>query len=112
MPTGASRPNDGLSPRRLTTLTEVCESPRLGPFAWQEGRRLWILDGRPGDWVLAELRFDPDVCRYLEIRRSSYRWPREAAGALLSRAIAGGRDQATDAARSLLKWAERLDQAR
>ena len=112
MPTGVSRPNDDRSPRRLTALTDVCETCRLAPFAWQEGRRLWILDGRASHWVLAELRFEPEACRYLEVRRSSYRWPREAAGALLSKAFAGGQNQAEDAARSLLEWAERLEEAR
>jgi hypothetical protein len=111
VPTGATRPNDDLSRRRPTMLTEVCETCRLAPFAWQEGRRLWILDGRASDWVLAELLFEPESCRYLEVRRSSYRWPREAAGALLSRTFAGGQRQAEQAARGLLEWAERWERA-
>ena len=32
----------------------------------------------------------PDECRYVERRRATYEWPREAVGALLSRALASG----------------------
>jgi len=105
----AAKSNDDLSPRRLPSRAGVCDSFQQTPFAWQNGRRLWILDGRATDWVLAEMVFEPQSCRYLEVRRSSYRWPREAAGALLGRALANGQPNAEDAARSLAEWATRTD---
>jgi hypothetical protein len=108
VPTGAAaRPDDDLNPRRQTARSGLCESDQLTPFAWQDGRRLWILDTYGADWVLAELLFDPQSCRYLEVRRSTYRWPREAAGALLGRAFIGGQARAEDAARSLVEWSAR-----
>lgn len=108
MPTGAIRPNDDLSPRRIAAVSDARATTQQGPFAWQDGRRLWILDGGGSDWILAELLFDPESCRYLEIRRSSYRWPREAAGALLSRTYSSGEQKAEIAARGLLDWASRV----
>jgi hypothetical protein len=59
--------------------------------------------------VLAELLFDPRSCRYLEVRRTRYRWPREAAGALLGRTFAGGEQRAEDAARGLSEWITRAE---
>jgi hypothetical protein len=108
VPTGATaRPNDEWSPRQSAPLGGSCATDHHGPFAWQDGRRLWLLDGGPVDWVLAELLFDPETCRYLEVRRSQYRWPREAAGALLSRSLNGAEHRAEDAARSLSEWIAR-----
>jgi hypothetical protein len=112
VPTGALRPNDDRGPRRLTALTDVRDSGQHAPFAWQDGRRLWLLDGTPSDWVLAELLFEPETCRYIEVRRSRYRWPREAAGVLLGRTLACGQSQAEEAARGLLEWALRFERAR
>src|SRR5688572_5114344 len=57
------------------------------PFVWQFERRLLLLDEEPPLWVLAELEFDVEACRYVEVRRASYQWPREAVGALLSRSL-------------------------
>ena len=82
-----------------------CVTTQPRPFAWQDGRRLWILDGDASAWILAELEFDPQSCRYTEVRRASYRWPREAAGALLGRTIGAGQRRAEDAARGLSEWA-------
>ena len=73
---------------------------------------MWILDGGSTDWVLAELLFDPGSCRYLEVRRSNYQWPREAAGVLLGRAFAGGQRRAEDAARGLSEWITKLESPR
>ncbi|MGH2617855.1 MAG: hypothetical protein ACRDJC_21710, partial [Thermomicrobiales bacterium] len=102
MPTGATaRPDDDHGPRRTTSLAQAIAPDRPAPFAWQDGRRLWILDGGLDDWVLAELIFEPRTCSYLEVRRSSYQWPREAVGAFLSRALVGGQRRAEDAARGL-----------
>lgn len=63
------------------------------PFAWQHGARLYLLVSDWQGWVLAELKFVPNACHYVEVRRAQYRWPREAAGALLSRSLAA--DEAT-----------------
>jgi hypothetical protein len=104
----ATRPNDEFGHRPQASEGPSREVERVGPFSWQDGRRLWILDGGPSDWVLAELIFDPRTCCYDEVRRSSYRWPREAAGALLGRALAGGRRQTEEMARELSAWSSRL----
>ena len=77
------------------------------PFVWQHGRRLLLLDDERFGWVMAELRFDVRRCRYVEVRRATYRWPREAVGAVLSRALASGDDAAEDSARSLHEWLSR-----
>lgn len=62
------------------------------PFVFQRRHQLFLLDGGAGDWVLAELRFDLATCRYVEVRRASYHWPREALSSLLSRMLTGDRD--------------------
>lgn len=74
------------------------------PFVWQHGRRLLLLDEEPIGWVLAELSFEPDTCRYAEIRRAVYEWEREAVGSIMSRALASGEHALVDAARSLNNW--------
>lgn len=103
MPTGACpSPESNSGAGSNVTVTVALNST---PFTWQDGRRLWLLDGRPRNWVLAELVFDPTTCRYLEVRRTTYRWPREAAGALLGRTFASGESQAETAARGLVEWA-------
>jgi hypothetical protein len=113
MPAGATaRPNDDPGARRPDAASPVAVSDDRRPFAWQDGRRLWILDGGPTNWVLAELLFEPLTCSYVEVRRSNYRWPREAAGALLGRTFAGGQSRAEDAARGLTAWVTRSDSAR
>lgn len=113
MPTGATaRPEDDFGPRQSTARISLAEPGERVPFAWQDGRRLWILDGSAAGWVLAELLFDPRSCRYFEIRRASYRWPREAAGALLGRTLAGGQARAEAASRELSKWITRVNRPR
>jgi len=74
------------------------------PFACQHGNRLLLLEPDPAGWILAELRFDPGACHYLEVRRSQYASPREAAGALMSRALSAGNDVAERTARNLDDW--------
>jgi hypothetical protein len=75
------------------------------PFAWQQGRQLLLLDEEPdGLWVMAELWFDNDRCRYVEGRRATYLWPREAIGALLCRVLPAGEATANAAATSLSAW--------
>jgi hypothetical protein len=113
MPAGATaRPNDDPGAHRPDATTSVAVSDERPPFAWQDGRRLWILDGGPTSWVLAELLFEPVTCCYVEVRRSSYRWPREAAGALLGRTFAAGQSRAEDAARGLTAWIAQSSSAR
>lgn len=108
----AAKPNDELGPRRPATLAGRRDHDHSGPFAWQDGRRLWILDGGETNWILAELLFDPQSCRYLEVRRASYQWPREAAGALLGRTLVAGRPRAEEAARGLSAWIMRSESIR
>jgi hypothetical protein len=108
----AAKPNDDFGPHQPATLPRRPGRDPSGPFAWQDGRRLWILDGTETNWVLAELIFDPQSCRYLEVRRATYRWPREAAGALLGRTFAGGRLRAEEAARGLSAWITRSESIR
>jgi hypothetical protein len=75
------------------------------PFAWQQGRQLLLLDEEPdGLWVMAELWFDNDRCRYIEGRRATYQWPREAIGALLCRVLPAGEATTDAAATSLSAW--------
>lgn len=107
MPTGAtSGSNDELCPGPFCA-TGLRGDAWTHPFAWQDGRRLWILDSGPDEWILAELRFEPRECRYFEVRRATYRWFREAAGALLGRALSGGLPHAEAAASGLSAWAVR-----
>ncbi|MGH2531306.1 MAG: hypothetical protein ACRDJW_03265 [Thermomicrobiales bacterium] len=78
---------------------------RPAPFAWQHGRHLLLLDEEPnGVWVMAELWFDPDQCRYLELKRAVFPWAREALGATLSRALAHGEIVASESADRLDAW--------
>lgn len=75
------------------------------PFSWQHGQTTLLLDeGMNAEWLVAELGFAESECRYVEWRRSSFDWPREAMGALLSRALIHGEDAATEAAEQLGRW--------
>jgi len=74
------------------------------PFAWQHGNRLLLLEEGPRGWLMAELRFDPVGCYYVEVRRARYRWAREAAGALLSRALVVGDEGVERISRDLQSW--------
>lgn len=76
------------------------------PFVWQDGRRLLLLEREPGYWILAELEFEPDVCRYSEVRRAFYRWEREAVGALLSRSLSCGDRAMAEVAELLAVWSQ------
>lgn len=87
-----------------STTAEVSLHGATRPFVWQCGRRLLLLEDDRGMWVLAELRFEPEICRYTEVRRSFYRWEREAVGALLSRTIGYGEDAAVESAELLEEW--------
>ncbi len=94
------------------TAVEVCSSDAEesgyrapAPFAWQLGRQLLLLDEDPGGfWQMAELEFEPVRCHYLEVRRASYVWFREALGALMSRALLSGEAAAEEAGTHLLSW--------
>lgn len=85
-------------------LVEASDWAGRAPFACQNGDRLLLLESKSPGWVLAELRFDAGGCRYVEMRRARYRWAREAAGALLSRALAEGDEAAERADRDLRDW--------
>src|SRR5215216_5271317 len=74
------------------------------PFASQHGRQLILLDDDPEGWIMAELHFDSDLCRYVEVRRAVYPLTREAIGAVISRALASGDHAAVDTALSLHEW--------
>ena len=101
MPAPESVPTRRIAPMVPGTIV----APGGAPFSWQHGCQLLLLEaaGRTG-WVFAELRFDAVRCRYVEVRRARYRWAREAAGALLSRALAAGDATADDLATDLLAW--------
>ncbi|MEZ4498477.1 MAG: hypothetical protein R2839_00100 [Thermomicrobiales bacterium] len=75
-----------------------------GPFVWQHGQRLLLLDEDAGIWSVAELEFDKSTCRYVEIRRSGYDTEREAIGAVLSRALASGFEEVVRASKLLNSW--------
>ncbi len=74
------------------------------PFAWQHDQRLLLLDEEPIGWVVAELQFDADRCRYVEVWRATYRWPREAVGVLLSRALPAGETAVARTSVDLYLW--------
>ncbi|MCC7021573.1 MAG: hypothetical protein IT338_02030 [Thermomicrobiales bacterium] len=110
MPTGATaKPNDDRGPRRAPFRPSRREAATMAPFSWQDGRRLWILERAGLRWTLAELRFEPGCCCYLEVRRASYRWPREAAGAFLARTVASGDGRLAEAAGVLAEWVKRAE---
>jgi hypothetical protein len=89
------------------TTAEASLHGVLRPFVWQNGRRLLLLEREQGLWVLAELQFEPEICRYTELRRAFYQWEREAVGALLSRTIGYGEAAATESAELLDVWMSR-----
>ncbi len=57
------------------------------PFVVQAGKTLFLVAEEREVWVLAELRFDPATCTFVEERRVRFQWPREVYGRFLSRAI-------------------------
>ncbi|MDQ3044603.1 MAG: hypothetical protein M3R06_05560, partial [Chloroflexota bacterium] len=68
-----------------------------------------LLDQEPLGWILAELYFDSSLCHYVEVRRATYTWPREAAGSLLARLVSASTEEATGidlerTAQDLLHW--------
>lgn len=81
--------------------------PAFRPFAWQHGPRLYLLVYEGLGWVLAELEFLADACHYVEIRRTTYRWPREAVGVLLSRSLAVDERLSGQLAVDLTAWLAR-----
>ena len=85
--------------------------PASRPFAWQHGARLYLLVGESRGWVLAELEFLPSDCHYVEIRRTRYRWPREAIGVLLSRSLAADEETCRRLASDVTAWLAAVHQA-
>ena len=90
---------EALSPTSAPALL-----PERAPFAWQHGSRVLILEARPLGWVVAELRFDPSACHYVEVNRAHFRWPREATGAFLSRVLGAGQTAAERTSLELHNW--------
>jgi hypothetical protein len=74
------------------------------PFAWQHGPNLYLLVSEWSGWVLAELEFVPDLCHYVETRRTSYRWPREAVCALLTRSLDADDETIWQLAEDVTTW--------
>jgi hypothetical protein len=74
------------------------------PFAWQHEQFVLMLDQHERGWTVAELRFEPDRLRYIEVRRSSYRWPREAMGAVIARSVRCGEASMAQLARAVDAW--------
>jgi len=70
----------GTPPERVTE-----RDSSVSPFVVQFERRLFLLAWEQSRWTLAELEFDAKSCTFVEQRRTSYEWPREAFGVLLSR---------------------------
>ncbi len=101
---GLSAGSDAVSHPAGNAPSGASAEPSPLPFVWQRGLQLLLLDDDDGEWVMAELRFEPDLCRYVEIRRATYTWVREAAGAVISRALASGEEAARDSARVLQAW--------
>lgn len=89
--------------RRLEGASIAVRPPRM-PFAWQHGQCLLMLDQHEFGWTVAELRFEPDELRYVEVRRSSYRWPREAMGAVIARGYRSGETLMAQLAGALDLW--------
>lgn len=74
------------------------------PFAWQHEREIFLLDRTERGWTVAELHFEYEGLHYLEVRRATYRWPREAAGALIARGLCFGQSPAEQLADDLDGW--------
>ena len=89
----------------LSRVQQLWMAPQ--PFAWQNGDQLLLLDRTNGEWHFAELRFLRDECRYEEVRRTTYRWQREAIGSLLSRAMLNGDDALIDTVEQLDEYMSR-----
>jgi hypothetical protein len=66
------------------------------PFAIQNGDQLLLLDVDWQTWTVAELHYHSDECGYTQVRRADYESPREAIGAVLSRALAQGDEALVD----------------
>ncbi len=96
--------NSDSSPHAPTDPIPTVVRISPAPFVWQHDRRLMLLDREALDWVLAELRFDAVRCRYVEVQRARYRWPREAVGAFLARGVAVSDAVADRLADDLLRW--------
>jgi hypothetical protein len=105
-PTG--EPSRGPRPALPVADTQFPPGMATVPFACQYGARLFLLVVGSWSWTLAELRFDPVACSYVEIRRTHYAWPREAAGALLCRVLAAGRPAMEQTADRLTRWLDDL----
>ena len=78
--------------------------PPSMPFAWQHEQVLLMLDQQDRGWTVAELRFEPERLRYIEVRRAFYCWPREAMGAVIARGVRCGETSMERLAKSVDAW--------
>jgi hypothetical protein len=78
--------------------------PPSMPFAWQHEQFLLLLDQQDRGWTVAELRFEPERLRYIEVRRAFYRWPREAMGVVIARGVRCGETSMAQLAKSVDTW--------
>lgn len=90
-----------------TARADAAASSDSLPFVVQAGQILFLVAEEAGDWVVAELRFDPVSCTFAEERRTRFQWPREAFGRLLSRTVIGDEfdmDEANRVADAFTRW--------
>ncbi len=100
-------PGDGPCDPALEPASEhppIAVRPPTMPFAWQHEQYLLMLDQQDRGWTVAELRFEPERLRYVEVRRSFYRWPREAMGAVIARGVRCGESSMERLAKSVDTW--------
>lgn len=100
-------PGDGPCEPALESPSDhppIAVRPPSMPFAWQHGQVLLMLDQQERGWTVAELRFEPERLRYIEVRRAFYRWPREAMGAVIARGVRCGETSMDRLAKSVDAW--------
>lgn len=99
-----SSPN---SPSQVARADAASVPNERAPFVVQAGKMLFLMAEEREAWVLAELRFDPTTCTFVEDRRIRFQWPREAYGRFLSRAIVDDDvdlDEANRVADAFTRW--------
>lgn len=102
-------PAGGLAPDAMARVDwrAMIQATGIQPkgWVWQQNTHLFMLERNEfGQWVVAELEFLRDRGYYIELRRCSYDWPREATGAMLSRLLSLGDREAFEASVALDAW--------
>ncbi|MGH2551366.1 MAG: hypothetical protein ACRDHN_18415 [Thermomicrobiales bacterium] len=102
-------PAGGLAPDAMARIDwrAMIQATGIQPtgWVWQHNTHLFMLErNESGQWVVAELEFLRDRGYYIELRRCSYDWPREATGAMLSRLLSLGDCEAFEASVALDAW--------